>query len=29
MVRIKMANPVEMEALLSAEAYEKALGAHA
>jgi len=29
MVRIKMANPAEMEALLSAEAYEKALGAHA
>ncbi|HYQ89667.1 MAG TPA: glycine cleavage system protein GcvH [Candidatus Binatia bacterium] len=29
MVRIKMANPAETEALLSAEAYEKALGAHA
>jgi glycine cleavage system H lipoate-binding protein len=29
MVRIKMANPAEMEALLTAEAYEKALGAHA
>jgi glycine cleavage system H protein len=29
MVRIKMANPAEMEALLSAGAYEKALGAHA
>jgi len=29
MVRIKMTNPSETEALLSAEAYEKALGAHA
>jgi glycine cleavage system H protein len=29
MVRIKIANPSEMDALLSAEAYEKALGAHA
>jgi glycine cleavage system H protein len=29
MVRIKMASPAETEALLSAEAYEKALGAHA
>jgi len=29
MVRIKMTNPAETEALLSAEAYEKALGAHA
>jgi len=29
MVRIKMQNPGEMDSLLSAEAYEKALGAHA
>lgn len=29
MVRIKMTNPAETEALLSPEAYEKALGAHA
>jgi glycine cleavage system H protein len=29
MVRITMANPAEVEALLSAAAYEKALGAHA
>jgi glycine cleavage system H protein len=29
MIRIKMANPAEADALLSAEAYEKALGAHA
>lgn len=29
MIRIKIANPGEMEALLSAQAYEKALGAHA
>ncbi len=29
MIRIKIANPSEMDALLSAEAYEKALGAHA
>lgn len=29
MVRIQMANPAETQALLSAEAYEKALGAHA
>ncbi|HXL15500.1 MAG TPA: glycine cleavage system protein GcvH [Methylomirabilota bacterium] len=29
MVRIKIQNPAEMDALLSAEAYEKALGAHA
>jgi len=29
MVRIKIQNPGEMDALLSAEAYEKALGAHA
>lgn len=29
MIRIKMANPAEVDALLSAEAYEKALGAHA
>jgi glycine cleavage system H protein len=29
MVRIKMANPGEIEALLTADGYEKALGAHA
>jgi glycine cleavage system H protein len=29
MVRITIANPAELDALLSAEAYEKALGAHA
>ncbi|HZI89824.1 MAG TPA: glycine cleavage system protein GcvH [Candidatus Polarisedimenticolia bacterium] len=29
MVRIRMANPGETEQLLTAEAYEKALGAHA
>jgi hypothetical protein len=29
MIRIKIANPAEMEVLLSAQAYEKALGAHA
>jgi glycine cleavage system H protein len=29
MVRITMANPGELEALLTAEGYEKALGAHA
>ncbi|HEY2924750.1 MAG TPA: glycine cleavage system protein GcvH [Candidatus Eisenbacteria bacterium] len=29
MIRIKMANLAEADALLSAEAYEKALGAHA
>jgi glycine cleavage system H protein len=29
MVRIKMTNPAEVEALLSAADYEKALGAHA
>jgi glycine cleavage system H protein len=29
MIRIKMTNPAEVDALLSAEAYEKALGAHA
>ncbi len=29
MVRIKMRNPAELDSLLTAEAYEKALGAHA
>jgi glycine cleavage system H protein len=29
MVRIRMSNPAEVEALLTAEGYEKALGAHA
>ncbi len=29
MVRIKMATPAEMESLLTADGYEKALGAHA
>ena len=29
MVRIKIANPAELDQLLSAEAYEKSLGAHA
>ena len=29
MIRIKMSNPAEVEALLDAEGYEKALGAHA
>jgi len=29
MIRIRMSNPAEAEALLSAEGYEKALGAHA
>jgi glycine cleavage system H protein len=29
MIRIKMSNPAEVEALLNAEGYEKALGAHA
>ena len=29
MIRIRMSNPAEVEALLSAEGYEKALGAHA
>jgi len=29
MIRIKMSSPAEVEALLSAEGYEKALGAHA
>jgi len=29
MIRIRVANPAEIESLLSADAYEKALGAHA
>ncbi|HMI31278.1 MAG TPA: glycine cleavage system protein GcvH [Candidatus Limnocylindrales bacterium] len=29
MIRIRMSNPAEVEALLNAEGYEKALGAHA
>jgi glycine cleavage system H protein len=29
MIRIKMANPAEADSLLTAEAYEKTLGAHA
>ena len=29
MIRIRIANPAEVESLLSADAYEKALGAHA
>jgi glycine cleavage system H protein len=29
MIRIRMSNPAEAEALLNAEGYEKALGAHA
>ncbi len=29
MIRIKMANPAEADALLTADAYEKVLGAHA
>lgn len=29
MIRIRIANPAEIESLLSADAYEKALGAHA
>ena len=29
MIRIKMSSPAEVEALLNAEGYEKALGAHA
>ena len=29
LIRIKMANPAEADALLTADAYEKVLGAHA